>query len=243
MNIKELRTICQASAPDPARESFVGKRLVRFFSIYITALLIKTKLTPNHITTLSVLVFFAGISLFIFNNYILNLAGAFIIFLSLVFDGCDGEVARYKKTGGITGTLYVEPISHDVQYGLMFIPIGLGLFLNGYPWFYLLLAASASINKLLYRLLEIRFWYLTSYKISTEKLEEQKQSHNLMPQYLKLFYWVNKNFFSSTGVFLVILICSVINRIDLYIWFYAIGFALLWILLFGKQILKLGKIN
>ncbi len=233
--IKQLRTLCQSSAPNPMRESTLGK-FARKFSIYFTWLFLHTKISPNQITFSSVVVFFIGIGFFWNNVFEQNLIGCFLIFLSIVLDGADGEVARYRKTAGVTGTLYVEPVSHDVQYGLMFIVLSAGLVAQGYSWIYVLLGGVAGITKLLYRLLEIRYWDMThAQTITVEKVEAMKKSYSEKPVLERLFYWLNKNFFSSTGVFVVILICTLAQRMDAYVWIYAVCYSGLWLLLFAKQ--------
>lgn len=238
-SIPELRMLCQATAPNPARESFTGK-FSRNFSIYTTALFLRTSISPNQITVVSVVTFFIGTLLFIPGDYFLNIFASLIIFLSIIFDGSDGEVARFRKkhgkSYGLAGGVYAEPVSHDIQYGLMFPIIGSALYLQGGSPLFILLGATASIAKLLYRFLETRYWALVHGTVSDEKREEMKAAYYIQPLYKKLFFWINKNLFSSTGVFLMIFILSLANRIDLYVWFYALGYSFLTCALFVKQI-------
>jgi len=237
--IQELRARCQSTAPNPMRESILGK-FARRFSIYWTWIFLHTRTSPNQITFLSVVVFFIGIAFFWTNTFIFNLIGCAIIFLSIVLDGSDGEVARFRKTAGVTGTLYVEPVSHDIQYGFMFLLLGTFFTMNGFSWMYVLLGGIAGITKLLYRLLEIRYWDLTQAQtITVEKVEQLKQDYYHKPWFERLFYWLNKNFFSSTGVFVVILACTLLNHINWYLWIYAVCYAGLWVLLFAKQFYSL----
>ena len=239
-NITTLRTICQATAPNPARESFTGK-FSRRFSIYTTWLLLHTNITPNQITFLSVIIFFLGTACFFKLTFWWNLIGSLIIFFSIILDGSDGEVARFRKTAGLAGTNYVEPVSHDIQYGFMFPLLGLALYWHGYPWWYLVLGAVASLTKLQYRFLEIRFWLLQNAKetITDEKIKQIKDTFSLFPWWKKLFYWINKNFFSSTGVFLLIFICTLFGRLDVYVWIFAVAYTVLWGMLFTKQVVKI----
>ncbi len=234
-SIKELRRICQASAPNPARESKVGL-FSRVFSIYFTKLFLPTKITPNQITAVSVLVYLGGVSLFAFNNYAIGIVGSLIVFFSIVLDGCDGEVARFRKSAGGWGGSYVEPVSHDIQYSFIFLILGTVLVYHDYSPYYLLAGAIASVAKLLYRLLETRFWMKKNFSISNEEVERIKTNYKQKSMFIRMFYWINKNFFSSTGIFLMLFICAIMNRIDLYILFFAIGYGLLWLALFAKQV-------
>jgi len=239
-SIKELREICQATAPNPARESMTG-HVVRFFSVYLTKVFLYTPIRPNQITFLSVLVFFTGMSQFLYADFHHHIIAVLLVFFSMVLDGCDGEVARAKNIGSVAGTLYVEPISHDVQYAFMFIPVSLGLFWQGFSSIYLILAAVAGLSKLLYRLLEIRFSILGGLLTDQKKINEIVNSYSSKPKMIRIVYWTHKNLFSSTGVFLAMIPAVFWDRMDMYLWFYGVGNTVWCVLLFSKQIYNLNK--
>lgn len=240
--IPELRVICQGSAPNPARESRVG-RSSRFFSIYFTRFFIKVGVSPNWLNVLGVFTFFTGMSLFVLNDFYVNFLGAALVYLSIIIDCCDGEVARFKQMHSVLGSMYNEPISHDVMYGFMFLPIGVGLYLSGYSPFFMLLGGIAGISKLLYRGLEIRFWNIVHDKKERSEIVAMKDAYKKKHIAVRFVYWMNKNLFSSTGVFLGMLIFLPFNRLDLYLLFYAFGFFGLWALLFAKQIYTINRDN
>jgi len=239
-SIKELRAICQATAPNPARESKVGV-FSRIFSIYATKLFLNTPITPNYITILSVLVFFAGIALVLPGVYWMDLAGAGLVFFSIILDGSDGEVARFRKRGGILGGIYTEPVSHDLQYGLMFIVFAFRFFGNSPFAIYLLLGACAAIAKLEYRLLEDRFWMLTRGNITDAGIAEIKKEYSHKPWPVRMIYWFYKNFLSSTGVFLVLFVLALVRHLEWYLWFFAIGYSSMWLALFIKQTMAIHR--
>lgn len=239
-SIRELRDICQATAPNPARETKVG-RFARIFSIYFTKLFLYTPITPNQITALSVIIFFSGIFIFLFNDYYLNIIGSLVVFFSIIVDGCDGETARFRKQTSVVGGMYAEPASHDVQYGFMFPIIAVGLVSSGYSPIYYLIAAIASITKLLYRLLEKNYLFAFSSNLVDKEINKIKQGYKKKKWFIRLVYWIDKNFFGSTGIFLMLFIFSIANRIDLCLWFFAIGYTMLWIALFIKQIHQINK--
>ena len=235
--IKILRKLCQATAPDPANESLVG-RFSRIFSIYFTWLFLHTKITPNQMTILSTFVFFVGVIFFLANNLYWYLLGSLLIFFSIIFDGCDGEIARFRKKAGILGVTFVEPVSHDLQYGFLFLFFGLILFLKeGNPLF-LFLGGISGIAKLEYRLLRLRFGDLVGNDIQNEN-RLKAQRHSLV----RVFAWINKNFFSSCGLFLLILVFSVFERLDLFLWLTALANLLLWLLLFTFYIYRIKSFN
>lgn len=238
---KELREICQSTAPDPAHESYVGI-FCRIFSIYATRLFLYTKITPNQITILSVLVFFCGISLFFVGNQTYNIFASVLIFLSIIIDGSDGEVARFRKSRSSVGSSYTEPVSHDIQYGFSFALLGLAVYLNTGQVHYLFLGSIASIFKLEYRLLESRFLNLIK-SVNSEQAGGKEQNEKKNNFSMTVAGWVNRNLFSSTGFFLVMLIVSVTNKIGWSLWFYGIGFSIFWLALFFKHILFIKKMR
>lgn len=239
-SIRELRAMCQHTAPNPARESLVG-RCSRVFSIYVTKLFLHTPLTPNHITALSVGVFFAGIGLFFLGARQYDLFGVALIFFSIVLDGCDGEVARFRKSAGRTGSQYAEPVSHDIQYGISFFLLGIAVYLRVHDPVFIMLGAIASIAKLLYRFLEIRYWNLRhGASPGQAKIDELKQSYEALPVAVRMVYWLNKNIYSQIGNFTLLCLAALLGRLDLFMWFFAVSYVGLWVLLFGKQMYQLA---
>ncbi|PIR76864.1 MAG: hypothetical protein COU30_05600 [Candidatus Magasanikbacteria bacterium CG10_big_fil_rev_8_21_14_0_10_38_6] len=239
-SIKELRAICQKTAPDPKRESWVGL-FSRIFSIYCTKIFLKTAITPNNITILSVVTFFIGIGMFFFDTTFMNILGSLIIFLSIVFDGCDGEVARFREQKSLLGGVYTEPVSHDVQYGFAPFILGVALYVQGYGVIFLLCGAIASITKLEYRLLDARILQL-------QQLIEQKKNDAVFGESIPVIVSrsfastiyvimarVNKNFLSSTGVFFVLFVCSLFHIVDYGVMFFAIGYMFFYVSLFLKH--------
>lgn len=240
-SIKELRAICQATAPAPGSESLLGL-FSRRFSIYGTWVFIKTPVTPNQITVISTLTFFAGIAMFFWSERAMWFAGAGLVFLSIIFDGCDGEKARFIKNTRKSGGAYVEPVSHDIQYGISFFLLGIALWVHTGNPFFIILGSATSIAKLLYRFLEIRFWHAFIAPVMTkEKIEEQKYAYQKQPLRIRAFYWVNKNVFSSSGWVGPLFIGVLVGRLDLVLWFYGAGYAFFFSVLFARQVWKVSS--
>jgi phosphatidylglycerophosphate synthase len=238
-SIVELRVICQATAPDPSSESYVG-RFCRIFSIYATKMFLYTKISPNQITILSVLVFFAGIALFFVGTYDYNISACILVWLSIVFDGSDGEVARFRQRKSFVGGVYTEPVSHDIQYGFSFLLMGIAFYLNTGAVYYLVLGALASIFKLEFRFLKMHFAKLIQL-IKLNNPGNDKTGEATKNLLTIAAGYLNRNLFSSTGFLLTIFFLSLIDRVVWSLWFYAIGYALFWVSLFAKQILIVIK--
>ncbi len=238
-SIRELRDICQKTASNPARDAMSGK-IVRFFSMYATALFLRTSITANQITAVSVGVFFIGLGLLFVGTRVADSIGSLIVFLSVILDGADGEVARFRRSAGRLGSNYVEPVSHDIQYGISFLLLGTALALRYDMPIFLLLGGITSVTKLLYRLLEARFWQFYHAGITKDEIEEIKQSYESLPLYQRLASWVRRHIYSSTGFSILLIVFSVVGRLDIFLWMWAGGAAVFWVLLMSRQLWKLS---
>jgi len=74
----------------------VSKYLNRPLSARISGYLVKTSVTPNHISMASFVLSFLAAGLFAAGGYVALLAGGMLAQVASVIDGCDGEVARLK---------------------------------------------------------------------------------------------------------------------------------------------------
>jgi CDP-L-myo-inositol myo-inositolphosphotransferase len=74
----------------------VARYLNRPISTKITRYLLKTDISPNQISFFSFILSLIAAALFFFGSYIALVAGAVLVQISSIIDGCDGEVARLK---------------------------------------------------------------------------------------------------------------------------------------------------
>lgn len=232
LKIRELRQICQFSKNSPSlRTQSIEGRINRIFSIYFTWIFIKTPITPNHITILGVIVYFAGAAMFLFSDLKFYVLGLFLMFVSFILDACDGEVARYRASKGIVskrniGGDYVEPVSHDVMYAFYFLPLGIGASLKIGAFWPLIAAFVAASSKLVFRTLELRFEMLKRY------IKEKEGDNFQMPKQKKepprtFVYALFRNVFTSSGLFTFLIIAVILKHIEWYLYFYAITLFLL----------------
>ncbi len=243
-SIKELRAICQNSEVSPNwRTQSLEGRINRVFSIYLTWIFIHLPFTPNQITAFGTAVYLLGAGLFLKHSYAWNLAGVGLVMLSFLLDAVDGELARYRKmtAGGGVGGTYVEPVSHDVQYGFVFLPIGIGVSLATGTLWPLVAGFVATTSKLLFRLLEFRYNNLTRF-VS----ERQGKTYGLVATKQEtptsISYFIFRNVFTGTGMIFPLLIFSLLRHVEWFLYFYGAGFFALWVYLFQKQIGRVKKI-
>lgn len=125
-SIKELWKICYS---DPAIVRPWPNMYLSKVSIYLTWVLLHTKITPNQITFFYIfLLILSSVFLFTGNLGYISL-GISLIFIANFLDIVDGEIARYRKITSLTG-VYLEKIFHDLVFPFMFFPLAFGIFLQ-----------------------------------------------------------------------------------------------------------------
>ena len=139
--IKELREVCQKQSEMHDFGTLRGK-IHRFFSIYITRLLINTCITPNQVT-LSLLFFNALVAFFFATgNYLFTILAIIPFELMIIIDQVDGELARYRKTTSLDG-LFLDSLSEVIIVPLVFAGITIGVMQNSFNILVLIFGISA----------------------------------------------------------------------------------------------------
>lgn len=126
MRIVELREKLQASKIEGRERPWGYKWLQRGPSIYITWFLIKTPIKPNTISAFNLLVGLAAVYSVTQLNFWWQLAGILLLYLNLLLDKVDGEVARYKNIYSLRG-VYLDEINHYAIPPLFFLGLGWSL--------------------------------------------------------------------------------------------------------------------
>lgn len=75
----------------------IDRYIIRRISGFITGLLVKTPVTPNQVTIISLILGITSASFFSNGTHIYTIIAGLFYFVSTVFDQCDGEVARFKN--------------------------------------------------------------------------------------------------------------------------------------------------
>lgn len=129
-------------------EGFMSKHVERKISLAVTRRLVRTDITPNQMTAVSVAIGVLGALFFLSSTAAYQLAGALLFLLHSILDGCDGEIARLKylesRLGGI-----LDFWGDNVVHSAVFVCIGLGWQMAINAPFPLALAAAAVIGTLL----------------------------------------------------------------------------------------------
>jgi 1L-myo-inositol 1-phosphate cytidylyltransferase / CDP-L-myo-inositol myo-inositolphosphotransferase len=101
-------------------EGFMSRYVERPISLAISRRLAGTRVTPNTMTLASVAVGLAGAALFLSSRPGAPVAGALLVLLHSILDGCDGELARLKfqesRFGGVLD-FWGDNVVHAALFG------------------------------------------------------------------------------------------------------------------------------
>jgi len=126
-------------------EGFMSRHINRKISLAVTKRLMRTNITPNHMTWVSMAFGLAGAALFLLPGRETQVLGATLFLLHSILDGCDGELARLKFMESRSGGA-LDFWSDNVVHLAVFACIGIGLGLHQGATWPLLFAATAVIG-------------------------------------------------------------------------------------------------
>jgi 1L-myo-inositol 1-phosphate cytidylyltransferase / CDP-L-myo-inositol myo-inositolphosphotransferase len=95
MQIEAERKIDQTSG-SYSDSPIIDRYIIRKISGFISGFLIRTTVTPNQVTVISLILGIISGAFFSLGEYTYTITAGLLYFLSTVFDQCDGEVARLK---------------------------------------------------------------------------------------------------------------------------------------------------
>jgi len=101
--LREARRRLLAEIGKGAEDGFVSAWFNRRISRRLSSRLAETGVTPNQITVASFAASLAGAGLLGFGSHLAGCAGALLVQLASIVDGCDGEVARLKHLATARG--------------------------------------------------------------------------------------------------------------------------------------------
>jgi phosphatidylglycerophosphate synthase len=127
-SIKELREKLQAEKVNPVgwKRPWGYILFQRGPSIYITRLLLPLPIKPNYVTIAGLFLGLAGCYLVFQFEWYLKLIGLGLLYLHLIADRVDGEIARYKNLYSLKGIFWDE-VNHFLIPPLFWIGLTFGL--------------------------------------------------------------------------------------------------------------------
>lgn len=123
---KELREKLQREKLENRERPWGYRLFQRGPSIYLTRLFLRTPITPNTITLLSILSGLYGAYVLLSPDWKLKLLALLFFYLHLLLDRVDGEIARYKQQFSLKG-IYLDELNHYIIPPLFFLSLAWGL--------------------------------------------------------------------------------------------------------------------
>lgn len=215
------------SLPNP-KDGLVDAYLNRKVSRPLTRLLLRTPLTPNHITLISCGVGLLGAACFWGGGYGWPILGGLLLQFSAVVDCIDGEVARMKFLESPLGA-WLDITLDTVVHIAIFLGVGIAVWKQGGATYAPLLGGALAVGA------AICFPFVTM----AEKTEEQGKQQG---------GWENaiiRNMIeglTSRDYSIIILVCALIQKLPWFLWSAAIGVQVFWCIL-AVLLHKAGRLN
>ena len=201
-----------------SNDSLMDRLITRFISRQLTRVLLKTSLTPNQITFLSLLIGLGSAWCFYQGTFFSGITGALLLLVSAWVDCTDGEIARLKfmeTSWGARFDIYCDNIVHFS----VFFSIGMGLFFATGNSLYILYGGLAVFGSL------VAFMILKGSIMKKKQAAGQgKTSETNLTDQL-----ANRDFI----YFLLVMAC--IERLDIFILLTAVGSNIFAIYLMHKR--------
>jgi phosphatidylglycerophosphate synthase len=119
-----------------ASDTWIARNFDRHVSIWMTRRLVPLPVTPNQVTVIATVLGVIGAGFLAIGTYGAQLFGSILLVLSVVIDGCDGEVARLKYLESDFGRR-LDFFLDNVVNTLGIFACSAGHYFQGGPVFYL----------------------------------------------------------------------------------------------------------
>jgi len=197
------------------QDGLVDRYFNRKLSGPLTRWFLKTSITPNQITLLSFAIGLISALLFLKGDYYYNILGVAIFQFSAVLDCCDGEVARIKSMQSRLGK-WLDIVCDNIVHIAIFLAIAWAFYVLENSPFYLTLGGFASLG------VSLSLWLVM--------LSERRRKNTEMIKTgtaKEIADMLTNRDFS-----VILLLFTVIGKLDWFLWLTAVGSNLFWIILF-----------
>jgi len=203
-------------------ESFLSQKFERKVSLAITRLLLYSRVTPNQISIASILLGVSSTLLFLGESLKLHVLGGILLLSSSIVDGCDGELARLRFQESRLGS-WLDFLGDNVVHMSVFFCVGLGLYLRGEGPVYALLGCLAALGNLgAASAVFFRVFLKGGDRVITfatpVRVEEMDRAEGGLRRRIE---FIDK--LSNRDFFYLILICSAIGQLRIFMWVASIG--------------------
>lgn len=129
-SIAELRAVSQPASifERHSGEHWAGRLYMRRLSPYVTRILLSARATPNAVTWLMIVAGLLAAAVLSLPGIVAAVGAVLLIQAQLLFDCCDGEVARWQRRSSPVG-IYLDRLGHYLTESAL--PIALGVRADG----------------------------------------------------------------------------------------------------------------
>lgn len=129
--LEQLRAVCQPPEVRARRnaEHWTAELYLRHISIYLTAVLVRTRISANGVTGLMILAGWLMSAALLIPGVWGPLLAVVLSQVQLYFDCSDGEVARWRGTQSPRG-IFIDMVGHHTTEALIPIALGYRVFLE-----------------------------------------------------------------------------------------------------------------
>ena len=201
-------------------DGFVDRYFNRRVSAFLTRIFLRTGLSPNAITVLSMVIGLLAAASFGVGSYAAGAMGALLFQLSAIVDCCDGEVARLTHRQSRFGE-QLDITADNVVHMAIFAGVAWGTYLTQVSvtsWLPLILGAAAVIGN------GFSFWLVTRAKTLRDR-----RARNT-PVQAGWADFMLKNM-ASRDFSVVLLIFALVDGLKWFLWLAAIGSNVFWVIL------------
>jgi len=221
--IQELREASRKNEHEP-----LGIRVFRVFSIYLTALFVKLRFSPNLVSFLSIASAVGGGGVLMLGSYQFLVTGTAVLLFSFLLDRCDGELARY--TGKLTAYgSYLEILNSNILYGSLFVGLSVGVYRYLGDITMLWFGISAMLFKFLYRFCDTSKGTLLK-NLNSKPQHAPLAINQATPLYKKILWEVFMFMFFADGMLILALLFALVNRLNFVLIFYGVTMPLVFLL-------------
>ena len=226
-SVKELKKLCQK--PEPPK--YWRDRFLRKISIRFTKLFLMLGMTPNQVSFLVLIFGIISALFYMTGQYFYLLIGLLFHHLHFIFDGCDGEVARFRKTNELEDTrgVYLDGMTHAIVIPLLIMGVAIGSYFNNFTPFpdatFLIAGFFGG-----YSLLLLNFSRVKKYEVFTKKgrYDILKKINRILSGKEGKSNWLRTEieFLLGFELFNLMFVFTILNLVPYLVLFYAIFFTL-----------------
>jgi phosphatidylglycerophosphate synthase len=123
--------------------------LIRYFSAFVTPYLLRTPLSANQVTTLSLVVGLVCAWCVMEGSYLFGVVGGVFLVFNYILDNCDGDIARAKdqcSSFGMHYDTFVDWAVHTAFFAALGIGVGAASAEDIWVWLGWIAAGGGTVN-------------------------------------------------------------------------------------------------